>query len=220
MIELVKKNPYNNEEEIRTLAKLPRETYAAIDPYFGGYFVAYKDGKLIAMSKNWDGFLSKLRNLEYYVSHSSYLLDSPSLVPSVKKTISAGLSDSGDVVDPFGALDARDYGVEPLKAAYAWVRSMYGGRNAALAAADVVLAENFEAGLHVDAVASLIKQIAEHGGIVVLETHSGLVLKAAQRYGVPMFYVEPLARLKPIERLDDSELFARELSVWNAIAVQ
>ncbi|MFP3168798.1 MAG: AAA family ATPase [Thermoproteus sp.] len=91
---------------------------------------------------------------------------------------------------------------------------------AALAAdADVVLIENFEAGLHVDAVVDLVKQIAESDAVVVLETHSGLTLKAAQRYGVPMFYVEPLARLKPIERLDDSEMFARELSAWNAIVV-
>ena len=88
---------------------------------------------------------------------------------------------------------------------------------AALAASDVVLIENFEAGLHVDAVVSLIKQMAEYGGIVVLETHSGLVLKAAQRYGIPAYYVEPLAKLKPIERLDDSQLFARELSAWHAI---
>jgi ABC-type Mn2+/Zn2+ transport system ATPase subunit len=91
---------------------------------------------------------------------------------------------------------------------------------AALAAdADVVLVENFEAGLHVDAVVDLVNQIAESDAVVVLETHSGLTLKAAQRYGVPMFYVEPLARLKPIERLDDSEMFARELSAWNAIVV-
>jgi len=138
VIELVEENPYDNEEEVRTLAELPRETYAAIDPYFGGYFVAYENGRLIAMSKNWDSFLSKLRNLGYYVSHSSYLLVSPSLVPHIEKTISAGLSDGGDVVDPFGALDARDYGVEPLKAAHAWVRSMYWGRNVALAWFNVV----------------------------------------------------------------------------------
>jgi ABC-type arginine transport system ATPase subunit len=88
---------------------------------------------------------------------------------------------------------------------------------AALAASDVVLIENFEAGLHVDAVVGLIKQMAEYSGIFVLETHSGLVLKAAQRYGIPAYYVEPLAKLKPIERLDDSQLFARELSAWHAI---
>ncbi len=90
---------------------------------------------------------------------------------------------------------------------------------AALAGANVVLIENFEAGLHVDAVVDLIKQIAESNATVVLETHSGLVLKAAQRYGLATYYVEPLARLRRIERLDDPQMFARELSAWNAIVV-
>jgi len=90
---------------------------------------------------------------------------------------------------------------------------------AALASADVVLIENFEAGLHVDAVVGLIKQIAESSAVVVLETHSGLVLKAAQRYGLAIYYVEPLARLRRVERLDDPQVFAGELSAWNAVVV-
>jgi len=112
-----------------------------------------------------------------------------------------------------------DGGWQPLS------RLSYGERRrlaieAALAAADVVLIENFEAGLHVDAVVDLVEQIAESDAAVVLETHSGLVLKAAQqRYGISAYYVEPIARLKKIERLDDHELFARELSAWNAIVV-
>jgi len=111
-----------------------------------------------------------------------------------------------------------DRGWQPLS------RLSYGERRrlaieAALAAADVVLIENFEAGLHVDAVVDLVKQIAESDATVVLETHSGLVLKAAVRFGISAYYVEPIARLKKIERLDDSELFARELSAWNAIVV-
>jgi ABC-type branched-subunit amino acid transport system ATPase component len=111
-----------------------------------------------------------------------------------------------------------DRGWQPLS------RLSYGERRrlaieAALAAADVVLIENFEAGLHVDAVVGLVKQIAESDAVVVLETHSGLVLKAAVRFGISAYYIEPIARLKRIERLDDSELFARELSAWNAIVV-
>jgi hypothetical protein len=54
---------------------------------------------------------------------------------------------------------------------------------------------------------------------VVIETHSGLVLKAAQRYGLAVYYVEPIARLKRIERLDDPQMFAGELSAWNATVV-
>jgi len=91
---------------------------------------------------------------------------------------------------------------------------------AALSAANVVLIENFEAGLHADAVIDLVKQIAESNATVILETHSGLVLKAAQRYGLALYYVEPLARLRRVERLDDHEMFARELSAWNAVVVR
>jgi hypothetical protein len=137
-IELVKKDPDSGEEAVRVLAELPRETYAVAEPYFDGYFVAYEGKKLVAASSDWNSFLRRLREMGYYISHSSYLKDSPFLMPRVEKTISAGLSDSGDVVDPFGVLDATDYGAEPLKAAYAWVRSMYAGRNAAYAWYNVI----------------------------------------------------------------------------------
>jgi hypothetical protein len=89
---------------------------------------------------------------------------------------------------------------------------------AALATGDFVAVENFEAGLHVDYVADLIKQIAGSGAAVVLETHSGLVLRLAMRYGFNMYYVES-AKLKRIERLDDAELFRRELSAYQAVVV-
>ncbi len=90
---------------------------------------------------------------------------------------------------------------------------------AALEGANIVLIENFEAGLHADVIVDLVKQIAESSVTVVMETHSGLVLRAAQRYGLAMYYVEPLARLRRIERLDDPQMFARELSAWNAVVV-
>jgi hypothetical protein len=137
-LELVKKALDGGIREIKILAQLPRETYYVNEPYFGEHFVAYEGGKLVAVSRNWDSFLRKLRNLGNYVSYSSYLLDSQSLLPYVEKTVSAGLSDSGEVVDPFGALDTTDYGAEPLKAAYVWVRSMYAGRNATYAWFNVV----------------------------------------------------------------------------------
>jgi ABC-type branched-subunit amino acid transport system ATPase component len=91
---------------------------------------------------------------------------------------------------------------------------------ATLSVARVVLIENFEAGLHVDYIVDLVKQIAESDATVILETHSGLVLRAAQRYGLAMYYVEPLARLKRIEKLDDPQMFGMELSTWNAIVVR
>ncbi len=138
-VELVKKNLDGGVKEVKVLAQLPRETYAVADPYFGEYFVAYEGGRLVAVSRDWNSFLRRLRDLGYYVSYSSYLLSPFFLLASyVEKTISAGLSDGGEVVDPLGALDTADYGAEPLKAAYAWVKSMYTGRNAVYAWFNVV----------------------------------------------------------------------------------
>jgi hypothetical protein len=86
---------------------------------------------------------------------------------------------------------------------------------AALETGDFVAVENFEVGLHVDYIAELIKQIAESDAAVVLETHSGLVLRLAMRYGLHAYYIEQGARR--IERLDDVELFQRELSAYQAV---
>jgi ABC-type arginine transport system ATPase subunit len=85
----------------------------------------------------------------------------------------------------------------------------------ALETGDFVAVENFEVGLHVDYIAELIKQIAESDAAVVLETHSGLVLRLAMRYGLHAYYIEHGARR--IERLDDVELFKRELSAYQAV---
>jgi ABC-type arginine transport system ATPase subunit len=85
----------------------------------------------------------------------------------------------------------------------------------ALETGDFVAVENFEVGLHVDYIAELIKQIAESDAAVVLETHSGLVLRLAMRYGLHAYYIEQGARR--IERLDDVELFKRELSAYQAV---
>jgi ABC-type lipoprotein export system ATPase subunit len=86
---------------------------------------------------------------------------------------------------------------------------------AALETGDFVAVENFEVGLHVDYIAELIKQVAESDAAVVLETHSGLVLRLAMRYGLYAYYIEQGARR--IERLDDVELFKRELSAYQAV---
>jgi len=89
----------------------------------------------------------------------------------------------------------------------------------ALQAASFVAIENFEAGLHADYVAELIKQIAESDASVMLETHSGLVLRLAMRYGLNTYHVEEGGVVKPIERLDDVGLFQRELAAYQAVVV-
>jgi len=111
-----------------------------------------------------------------------------------------------------------DRGWVPLK------RLSYGQRRrlaieAALNAADLVAVENFEAGLHADYAAELVRQIADSDAAVVLETHSGLVLRLASRYGLRIYYVEG-GSVKPVERLDDVQLFQRELSAYHAVVIR
>jgi energy-coupling factor transporter ATP-binding protein EcfA2 len=87
----------------------------------------------------------------------------------------------------------------------------------ALETGDFVAVENFEAGLHVDYIADLISAIARSRAAVVLETHSGLVLRLAMRRGLAAYYIDRGARR--IERLDDVELFRRELAAYHAVVV-
>jgi len=142
-VELVERNPDSGKEVVRDLARLPLETYFVSEPYFGEFFAAFKNGKLIATSWGWDGWgdlLRKLRARGFYVSRSPYLSVAKILIPHVEKTVSAGLSEDGEVVDPLGALDKTDYGAEPLKAAYEWVMSAYTGENAEYAWYNVIAA--------------------------------------------------------------------------------
>jgi len=89
---------------------------------------------------------------------------------------------------------------------------------AALETGDFVAIENFEAGLHVDYIADLMFSIAKSKAEVVLETHSGLVVRGALRHGFSAYYVTPTG-IKRIERLDDDKLFAQELSALHLIVL-
>jgi ABC-type multidrug transport system ATPase subunit len=83
---------------------------------------------------------------------------------------------------------------------------------------DFVAIENFESGLHVDYIVELIKLISEIETVtIIIETHSGLVLKIGMRYGIPIYYVD--GQLKRVDRLDDYQLFSRELSAFHAIVI-
>jgi hypothetical protein len=144
-VELVKRDSDNGEEVVNVLAQLPRETYYVSEPYFGEFFAAYEAGRLFVSSWDWSGLLRKLRARWYYVSSSKYLSASEILIPRVEKTVSVGLSDDGDVVDPLGILDKTDYGAEPLKAAYEWIKSAYAGKNAEYAWYNVIAAITYVA---------------------------------------------------------------------------
>ena len=142
-VELVKRDPDNGEEDVKDLAHLPRETYYVSEPYFGEFFAAFESGKLIATSwgwGDWNNFLRRLKARGYYVGRDTYLSASKILIRHVKKTVSAGLSDDGEVVDPLKILDKTDYGAEPLRAAYEWIKSAYTGRNVEYAWYNVITA--------------------------------------------------------------------------------
>jgi hypothetical protein len=119
------------------VALLPRRMAIARDPYYAEeYYVAYSGDKLITATPadDWDGFLSAIRQRPpYYIMNKSGVVDAiKRMLPRLEAVISAGLTDGG-VVDPLGALDAADYGPEPLIQAYRWIRLSYGERNAQLA---------------------------------------------------------------------------------------
>jgi hypothetical protein len=119
------------------VALLPRRMAVARDPYYAEeYYVAYSGDKLIVatIADDWDGFLSAIRQRPpYHIMNKSGVVDAiKSILPRLETVISAGLTDGG-VVDPLGALDAADYGPEPLIQAYRWIKRSYGERNAQLA---------------------------------------------------------------------------------------
>jgi hypothetical protein len=120
------------------LALLPRHMAVARDPYYGEeYYVAFYRGRLLAFAPvaNYDAFLQEVRQRRpFYVVAGGQVLDLLKRYMRRKKlVVSAGLTRSGVVVDPYRALGLNDYGPEPLKAAYRWVRQAYGERNAKLA---------------------------------------------------------------------------------------
>jgi tetratricopeptide (TPR) repeat protein len=119
------------------VALLPRRMAIVRDPYYAEeYYVAYSGDKLITATPadDWDSFLSAIRQIPpYYIMNKSGVVDAiKRILPRLETVISAGLTDGG-VVDPLGALDAADYGPEPLIQAYRWIRLSYGERNAQLA---------------------------------------------------------------------------------------
>jgi len=127
------------------VAKLPKFIGIAHDPYYGEkYYVAYYKGRLLTFApiSNYDAFLQDIRQRPpFYVASKSQVLDLlKAYMKSKRMVVSAGLVQSGVFVDPHRALDTTDYGPEPLKAAYRWVRQAYGERNAKLAWLNIMAA--------------------------------------------------------------------------------
>jgi len=125
-----------NEEkpDYAPIALLPKYMGQVYDPFYEEwFFVALHNGKVIAVSTEFDDFIKALTNkagLRYYATENRNLLGLiNSLMPTVRLVVSPGITDDG-FVDPYGVLDVNDYGVEPLLKAYEWVRKYYPETNA------------------------------------------------------------------------------------------
>ena len=120
------------------LALLPLYMARVYDPFYGEeYLVAFYRRRLIAVApaSEYDAFLNAVRQTPpFYVVKSAQVLDVlKRYMARVKAVVSAGLTEEGGVFDPHRALDAADYGPEPLIQAYRWIKHSYGERNAQLA---------------------------------------------------------------------------------------
>jgi hypothetical protein len=130
---------------VSKVALLPRRMAIVRDPFYAEeYYVAYADGgTLLAVftADDWDNFIDAIRQRPpYYVASESKVDVVKRVLPRVEGVISAGLDLDGNVVDPYGVIDAADYGVGALVEAYRWIRSAYSERNARLAWFNVMAA--------------------------------------------------------------------------------
>jgi hypothetical protein len=116
------------------IALLPRYMGQVYDPFYNEwFFIALHDGKLAAVSNDFDDFVETLRRAAgvrfFIISHKQHLDLVRSILPRVRQVVSAGITD-GAFIDPYGALDITDYGVDPLLKAYEWIRRYYPESNA------------------------------------------------------------------------------------------
>ncbi|ABO08712.1 AAA family ATPase [Pyrobaculum calidifontis] len=98
-------------------------------------------------------------------------------------------------------------------------RLSYGQRRAivilaALELGGYVLIENLESGLHLDLLVYVLNAASVSKGKVIAETHSGLALKLAVKYGIQPYYVE-----RSVEKITnfDIKLFKREAEVFSSL---
>ena len=87
---------------------------------------------------------------------------------------------------------------------------------AALETGDFVAVENFEVGLHVDYIADLLEKMEGARAPIVLETHSGLVVRGALRHGFSAYKVEG-GRARAVANLADDLLFRREYEYYQLL---
>jgi hypothetical protein len=122
---------------VSKVALLPHRMVIVKDRFYAEeYYVAYNSDRLLAAAPadDWDNFINAIRQRPpFYVASESKIDIVKRVLPRVEGTLSAGLDLDGGVADPRGVIDRSDYGIEPLAAAYRWIRAAYSERNAKLA---------------------------------------------------------------------------------------
>jgi len=89
---------------------------------------------------------------------------------------------------------------------------------AAVYGGDFVFVENFEAGLHVDYVTALLDAMANTNAVVMIETHSGIVVKYALMRGFSVYKAENGGFIQiNINDLNRYDLFQREYQVLQSL---
>jgi len=119
----------------RIIAKLPKRMAEIRDPYLAdSYYVAWgEDGKIIAMTptKYFNAFIDEIHNTAgpYWVRDFRNINTIKEGIRVIDRPITAGLDDSGNLVDQYGVLDPINYGKDAVKsliAIFNWLHKYYG----------------------------------------------------------------------------------------------
>lgn len=80
---------------------------------------------------------------------------------------------------------------------------------------DIVMIESFEGGLHADLAVGLLEWLDENSKYVVVETHSGVILRRAVERGWRVYYLDGKRVIEVTkENVTDIGLFRRELEAY------
>ncbi|MGC9119586.1 MAG: AAA family ATPase [Thermoproteus sp.] len=89
---------------------------------------------------------------------------------------------------------------------------------AAIYGGDFIFVENFEAGLHVDYITSLLDAMTNTNAVVMIETHSGIVVKYALMRGFSVYKAESGRFMRiNFNELSRYDLFQREYQVLQSL---
>jgi len=119
----------------RIIAELPKRMAEIRDPYLAdSYYVAWgEDGRIIAMTsaQDFNAFIQRIANASgpYWVRDFKNIDGIKKGIRVIKRPVSAGLSDDGNLIDPYGALDPISHGKDAVKsliAIFNWLHKYYG----------------------------------------------------------------------------------------------